>query len=233
MFVSVVIPARRGEEHLQTLLRQLPPRLGVEVIVAFGGALDEDTRRLQQSRRDVLWVESKEGRGPQLNAGAARAGGEWIWFVHADSQLPADWINVFRALDNAPDVVGGSFAFHLDSPAWQARVLERGVALRVALFGLPYGDQGIFVRRAVFQRMGGYAAIPLMEDVDFVRRLKREGRLRHLKVTLATSARRWERDGWWTRSALNLVFLTLYELGASPAWLAKRYHRTYADQKGT
>jgi hypothetical protein len=128
-------------------------------------------------------------------------------------------------LERSPDIVGGSFAFQLETDAWQARVLERGVALRVALFGVPYGDQGIFVRRTVFQKMGGYAAIPLMEDVEFVRRLKRQGRVRHLTDKLATSARRWERDGWWTRSALNLVFLTLYTLGASPAWLASRYHR--------
>jgi rSAM/selenodomain-associated transferase 2 len=239
MLVSIVIPARRGEERLPQLLQQLPPALSdvegpepdAEVIVAFGGPLDDDARCVRQAHRDVVWVESEEGRGPQLNAGASRALGEWIWFVHADSRLPPDWIEVFRALASSPSVVGGSFAFQLDSEAWQARVLERGVAMRVALFGLPYGDQGIFVRRAVFQKMGGYAAIPLMEDVDFVRRLKREGRLRHLNVKLATSARRWERDGWWLRSALNLVFLTLYKLGASPAWLAKRYHRNYADQE--
>jgi rSAM/selenodomain-associated transferase 2 len=228
MRVSIVVPARRGEDHLHALLRQLP-RLDVEgpaeVIVAFGGPLDDEARRLRMSRRDVVWVESEEGRGPQLNAGAARAHGDWIWFVHADSRLPADWADVFGSLDASPTVVGGSFAFQLDSTAWQARVLERGVALRVALLGLPYGDQGIFVRRTVFQKMGGFADIPLMEDVDFVRRLKREGTVRHLTVKLATSARRWERDGWWTRSALNLVFLTLYELGASPAWLATRYHR--------
>ena len=233
MVVSIVIPARRGEEHLPALLRQLPPQRDVEVIVAFGGPLDDDARRVRQSRRDLIWVEGEGGRGPQLNAGAARAHGDWLWFVHADSRLPPDWIEAFRAIDGAPRVVGGSFAFQLDSTAWQARVLERGVALRVALFGLPYGDQGIFVRRPVFEKMGGYASIPLMEDVDFVRRLKREGFVRHLTVTLATSARRWERDGWWRRSALNLVFLTLYELGASPAWLAKRYHRNYADQKST
>ena len=203
MLVSIVIPARRGEEHLHALLRQLPPGLDAEVIVAYGGPLDDDARRLRQSRGDVVWIESDEGRGPQLNAGAARARGNWIWFVHADSRLPPDWAEVFRALDAAPAVAGGSFAFQLDSTAWQARVLERGVAIRVALFGLPYGD-----------------------------RLKREGTLRHLTVKLATSARRWERDGWWTRSALNLVFLTLYALGATPGWLAKRYHQgSHGDQK--
>jgi rSAM/selenodomain-associated transferase 2 len=225
MLVSIVTPARRGEEWLHRLLQQLPPRPDAEVIVSFGGALDDEALRLRQSRRDVVWVESVEGRGAQLNAGAARARGTWIWFVHADSRVPDGWLDVFRELDQAPDVVGGSFAFHLDSDAWQARLLERGVTLRVRLFGLPYGDQGIFVRRVVFHQMGGYAAIPLMEDVEFVGRLKRHGAVRHLRVKLATSARRWEREGWWTRSALNLVFLTLYELGASPAWLAKRYHR--------
>jgi rSAM/selenodomain-associated transferase 2 len=240
VLVSIVIPARRGEERLPALLHQLPPHDDVEVIVAFGGRVDDELRlalseRRESSgaRRDVTWVESEEGRGPQLNAGAARAQGTWIWFVHADSRLPDNWIDVFRSLAAAPDVVGGSFAFHLDSGAWQARVLERGVALRVALFGLPYGDQGIFVRRTVFQQIGGYATIPLMEDVEFVRRLKRAGRLRHLKVELATSARRWERDGWWRRSALNLVFLTLYELGASPVWLATRYDRSHADQENS
>jgi rSAM/selenodomain-associated transferase 2 len=225
MLVSIVIPARRGEERLLRLLQQLAPHKDVQVIVAFGGPPDEDARRARQARRDVTWVESEEGRGPQLNAGAARAQGTWIWFVHADSRLPDHWFDTFRSLERSPDIVGGSFAFQLETDAWQARVLERGVALRVALFGVPYGDQGIFVRRTVFQKMGGYAAIPLMEDVEFVRRLKRQGRVRHLTDKLATSARRWERDGWWTRSALNLVFLTLYTLGASPAWLASRYHR--------
>jgi rSAM/selenodomain-associated transferase 2 len=230
VLVSIVIPARRHEEQLALLLRQLPPHRDAEVIVSFGGAIDDDARQLRQRRRDVIWVESEEGRGQQLNAGAARARGDWLWFVHADSRLPDDWLNVFRSLA-ATDVIGGSFAFRLESSAWQARVLERAVTLRVKALGLPYGDQGLFVRRSVFQRMGGYAPIPLMEDVDFVRRLKRFGELRHLNEHISTSARRWERDGWWTRSALNLVFLALYQLGASPAWLAKRYHRTYADQK--
>ena len=230
MLVSIVVPARHGEEQLESLLQQLPPHRDAEFIVSFGGVLDDEARKLRQRRRDVIWVESEEGRGQQLNAGAARARGEWVWFVHADSRLPDDWLSVFRALAASPEVIGGSFTLRLESTAWQARVLERGVAVRVRLFGLPYGDQGLFVRRATFQRLGGYAPIPLMEDVEFVRRLKRFGQLRHLNEQIGTSARRWERDGWWTRSALNLVFLALYQLGASPAWLAKRYHRTYADQ---
>jgi hypothetical protein len=99
------------------------------------------------------------------------------------------------------------------------------VALRVKLFGLPYGDQGLFVRRALFQRMGGYAPWPLMEDVDFVRRLARLGRLRHLSLGLVTSARRWERQGWLRRSAANLATLAAFAAGVSPERLARRYYR--------
>jgi rSAM/selenodomain-associated transferase 2 len=226
MLVSIVIPARAGEDELKQLLQRLPPHRDIEVIVAVENPLDADVRALQQSRRDVIWVEATRGRGLQLNAGANRAHGTWLWFLHADSRVPDQWIDAFRDVDRAPEVVGGSFAFRLDSSAWQARVLEAGVRLRVRWFGLPYGDQGLFVRRAVFHEIGGFAEIPLMEDVEFVHRLKRRGGMRHLSVQLATSARRWEREGWWTRSALNLAFLALYQLGVSPGWLSKRYDRT-------
>ncbi len=179
----------------------------------------------------------------QLNAGAARAEGRWLWFVHADSMLPSGFPAIFSRLDGVgadsaadaetkvapgaadPEVVGGSFRFALDSAAWQARVWERGVALRVALFGLPYGDQGLFVRRDVFERMGGFRPIPLMEDVEFVGRMKREGRMVHLKVKVVTSARRWERDGWWRRSLRNLGLLALYDVGVTPDELARRYEK--------
>jgi rSAM/selenodomain-associated transferase 1 len=120
-------------------------------------------------------------------------------------------------------VVGGAFRFALDSPAWQARLIEAGVSARVRLLQLPYGDQGIFVRRDVFARMGGYAHLPLMEDVELMRRLRRYGRLFFLRLPLVTSARRWERDGWLRRSLSNLMLASSYMLGASPSRLAQRY----------
>jgi rSAM/selenodomain-associated transferase 2 len=171
-------------------------------------------------------VDGAPGRGLQLNAGAAAATGRWLWFVHADSRLPEGWLDVFRALDRRqPAPVGGSFAFRLDSAAWQARVIERGVAWRVRWLGLPYGDQGLFVRRDAFTAMRGFKPWPLMEDVEFVRRLTRQGRVAHLSQKVTTSARRWEQDGWWRRSSANLLTLSAYFLGIRPERLARRYDR--------
>jgi len=223
--VSVVVPVRGDALPLAALLTELPSRPGVQVVVVTSGppgAYDV----MQVARPDVVWLEGRPGRGPQLNAGAAAATGRWLWFVHADSRLPPGWFEIFEALDRRADVGGGAFAFRLDSPAWQARWLERAVAARVWLFGLPYGDQGIFVRRPVFHSMRGFLSIPLMEDVDFVRRLKRQSRMVHLNEGLVTSARRWEQRGWWRQSLSNVTTLALYFLGVSPERLARRYDPT-------
>lgn len=224
--VSLVVPVRGDAAPLAALLGQCGPAPELEVIVSVGGPLDEGLQRLREARRDAVWLEGPPGRGRQLNAGAAAATGRWLWFVHADSRLPDRWLDVFRQLDAGPvPPAGGSFRFTLDSPAWQARLLEGGVAARVRLFGLPYGDQGIFVRRDVFLKMQGFRPLPLMEDVEFVGRLKRQGRVAHLSIGLMTSARRWEARGWWRQSAANLVTLGLYGLGVSPERLARRYDR--------
>lgn len=223
--VSVVVPVRGDGLPLLALLTQLPSRPGVEILVSTSGAPAAAYDAMKTARPDVVWVESRPGRGPQLNAGAAVATGRWLWFVHADSHLPAGWFKVFEALDRRADVAGGAFAFRLDSRAWQARWLERAVAARVRIFGLPYGDQGIFTRRAVFQLMRGFLPIPLMEDVEFVRRLKRQGRVVHLSEGVVTSARRWEQRGWWRQSLSNLATLGLYFAGVSPERLARMYDR--------
>jgi hypothetical protein len=110
----------------------------------------------------------------------------------------------------------------LDDPAWQARLLERAVALRVRWLRLPYGDQGLLISRALYEAVGGYHPLPLMEDVDLVRRIGR-GRLRVLDVAAVTSAERWRRDGWLGRSLRNLSCLALYTLGVSPERIARLY----------
>jgi rSAM/selenodomain-associated transferase 2 len=229
--LSIVIPVRNDAESLARLFAQLHGSAEVEIVVSAADETDPGLRALARQRSDVTWVHGSAGRATQLNAGAAKATGDWLWFVHADSVLPENWFDAFRQLDHragqqsTTDVVGGSFRFALDSAAWQARLIERCVAGRVRWLDLPYGDQGIFVRRRVFTSMDGFRPIPLLEDVELIGRLKRLGRLRHLNLRLTTSARRWQRDGWWRRSAGNLAILALYWLGVSPERLARRYYR--------
>jgi hypothetical protein len=160
-----------------------------------------------------------------MNTGATRARGRWLVFLHADTQLGAGWLDFLRSVDDRRSIVGGSFRFTLDSNARWARWIERGVRLRVRLFDLAYGDQALFARRDVFEALNGYAELPLMEDVDFIRRLCRHGRLAHADIPALTSARRWDRDGWIRRTIENGTLLLMFLAGWSPDRLARRYHR--------
>jgi len=220
--VSVVVPVLNDAPALARLLRHSPPHPRVEMLVVDGGdnhQLDALTNR----RPDVRLLKSRPGRGRQMNAGAAVAVGSWLLFLHADSALPAGWVDALA--DVAPDAGGGWFRFALDDGAWQARWLERAVAWRVRLLQLPYGDQGYFVRRERFAALGGFDEIPLMEDVAFVRRLVRSGPVVELPLPLLTSSRRWRADGWLQRSARNFLLVSLYFAGVSPARLAQWYDR--------
>lgn len=169
------------------------------------------------------WIRSRPGRALQMNIGARVASGEWLLFLHADTHLPVNWIDELRRA-NSREAVWGCFTFGLDSTDWRARVIERGVALRVRLFRLPYGDQALFIRRDVFERLGGYADLPLMEDVDIVRRLRRHGRSYVSSARAVTSARRWHREGWTARSVRNLALVLQYLAGVPPGRLAAKYY---------
>jgi rSAM/selenodomain-associated transferase 2/rSAM/selenodomain-associated transferase 1 len=221
--VSVVIPVWRDENALATVLETLHSTSNAETIVA--SVLGEDSRRQSTHKQQtaIRWISAPRGRACQMNAGASVARGRWLLFLHADSRLPTEWLEVIAHADGCPDIAAGSFRLTLNSRDWRARVIEVGVRLRVALFGLPYGDQALFVRRQVFDNIGGYRDLPLMEDIDLMRRLRTAGRLHHSRAAVITGASRWERDGWVRRSAQNVFLATRFLLGASPAQLAQAY----------
>lgn len=190
-----------------------------EVIVVDGGSCDR-TREVAESGGATVLL-CPPSRGAQLRMGVSRATGEWLLFLHADTWLEAGWADDIR--NAKPEVVGGAFRLAIDAPLWGYRLVELAVAQRSRIFALPYGDQGLFVRKAVYDRMGGIAALPLMEDVDFVRRLKAEGRLALPRTRAFTSPRRWERHGLVGATVRNWGLLALYAAGVSPARLASMY----------
>jgi rSAM/selenodomain-associated transferase 2 len=218
--VSIVTPVLADTASAALLLAQLPASPEIEMILVDGGH-DARLGSLAAGHPNARILHTAPGRGRQMNTGAAEASGEWLLFLHADSQLPQEWLLGFARLSDS--IVGGWFRFALDDTAWQARVIEGMVEWRVRWFRLAYGDQGLFVRRRVFRTLGGFREWPLMEDVEFVRRLVRAGPVLELPLALRTSSRAWRRDGWLRRSTVNTLLVVLYFAGVSPARLADWY----------
>lgn len=222
--VSIVIPVWRDAEQLKALLASPALAAAADVIVACTADEEVDVAALAPPACRV--VTAAPGRATQMNAGAAAASAEWILFLHVDSRLPAGWHDALAVAAADARVVAGAFRFALDSQDVRARILEWGVRYRTRWFNLPYGDQGLFVRRQVFEQLGGFRKLPLMEDVDLVRRLRRVGRLHYSNLSVVTSARRWRRAGWLRGVLTNWALMAAYSGGISPRRLARIYrHR--------
>jgi len=218
--VTIISPVLKDTDALRALLAQLPTTPELEIVVVDGGS-DPEIDIAVRARKGATLRRSAPGQAHQMNVGAKSAAGEWLLFLHADSTLPSGWLPAIAGLGDAP--AGGWFRFALDDSAWQARVIEHFVAWRVRYLRLPYGDQGLFVRRRIFDQLGGFREMPLMADVEFVRRLVLAGPMAELPLSLGTSSRRWRRDGWWRRSIKNITILSLYVTGVPPARLARWY----------
>jgi rSAM/selenodomain-associated transferase 2 len=192
------------------------------VILVDGGS-DDATIQVAARFSAVRLLASPRGRARQMNAGARAARGDILLFLHADTRLPEGGLGaVSAALDDAR-VVGGRFDVRFDSPRPVLRMIAFFMNLRSRASGISTGDQAIFVRREVFETMGGYPDMPLMEDIELSRRLKRRGRLAALPSRVTTSARKWEREGALRTMALMWALRFLYMVGVSPA----RLHRWY------
>jgi rSAM/selenodomain-associated transferase 2 len=196
-----------------------------EAIVVDGGSSDE-TRAIAEAAGTHL-IEAPRGRGSQLDAGARAARGDWLLFLHADTVLDPGWAEeaqgfIKRVQTGRRDEAAAAFRFALDDDGAMPRFIERLVAWRCRLFGLPYGDQGLLISRRLYRRLGGFRPLPLMEDVDLVRRLKRR-ELVMLQSRAVTSGERYRREGYLARSLRNLGCTLLYYLRVPPRVLARIY----------
>lgn len=217
--LSVIIPTLNAAGTLAATLASIPAH-AAEVIVVDGDSAD-CTREVAR-RCGAIVLTAPAGRGRQLAAGVAAARGSWLLLLHADTRLTPGWTEAIGPHRMAGPGRAGYFRFALDSSARRARWLERVVAWRCRLFALPYGDQGLLIHRDLLADVGGIRPLPLMEDVDLVRRLGSK-RLVRLPATAVTSAAKWERDGWSRRSARNLVCLMLYFVGLAPRRIVRIY----------
>ena len=226
MTCSIIIPTLNEAGVIDTTLLHTT-RLGFHDIIVVDGGSTDHTRALVESvaarNRSVRLLSSAAGRARQLNAGAAASTDDVLLFLHADSQLPE---GVKQILDQAladPAVVGGRFDIRFDRTSTWGNIISTFMNLRSRMSRISTGDQGIFVRRTIFEQLGGFSDIPIMEDIDFSTRLKRTGQTAALRDRVTTSFRRWERQGPLRTILLMWSLRFLYWIGVSPQRLARWY----------
>ncbi len=224
MQISVIVPVLNEEKSIAATLQALAHLQPHETIVVDGGSQDRTAEIAAEC--GVKVIPSERGRARQMNRGARQASGEVLLFLHADTRLPPTAFSDIAGAMGDPRYVGGRFDVELDGKHWLLPLVGRLISYRPRLSKVATGDQALFVRRAVFRRMGGFADIPLMEDIAFCRRLKGLGEVACLRSRVVTSARRWEVDGVWRTIFRMWTLKLLYLSGVSPARLKKFYADT-------
>jgi rSAM/selenodomain-associated transferase 2 len=219
--ISVIIPVLNEEltiaSALESVLRLAPD----EILVVDGGSLDR-TRELALAM-GVHVISSRRGRARQMNQGARLARAEVLLFLHADTRLPESALADIREAMQDRRIAGGRFDIELDGEGWMLKVVSSMISVRSRLSGVATGDQAIFIRREVFDEVGGYPDIPLMEDIALSRALKRTGQVACLRSRVVTSARRWQIEGVWRTIFKMWILKSLYLLGVSPFRLKRFY----------
>jgi rSAM/selenodomain-associated transferase 2 len=219
--VSIVVPAlneaRRIESCLQRLCSDFPD---CELVVVDGGSTDGT---LELAARHACTIRSAAGRATQMNAGAAVTSGDILWFIHADCRVAADALDLLRRAVLDPGVVGGGLQLRFDQRSVGLDYLAASSNLRARRLHWIFGDQAMFVRRNVFDPVGGFPEIPLMEDLEMSRILRRRGRLAVLPTTVTASARRLVDQGPWRMAGLMQLLKVQYLLGVDPERIRRRY----------
>ena len=229
MAISIIIPTLNEEATIAETLRHTSGLGFDDIVVVDGGSRDHtpDVVRTLRTKnptcRGILFLTSSPGRGRQMNEGARACRSETLLFLHADSRLPDKAAQHIASSLANPGFVGGRFDVQFDCSTVWARMISRFMNVRSRLSGISTGDQAIFVRREAFEQLGGFAEIPIMEDIDFSTRLKRLGPIVPLRETVTTSFRRWEQNGPLRTILLMWTLRFLYWLGINPHRLAHLY----------
>ncbi|KPK45120.1 MAG: hypothetical protein AMJ65_00975 [Phycisphaerae bacterium SG8_4] len=224
---SIIIPVLNEADRINALIQHIDRQgfeFPYEVIVVDGDPQGGTVKAIQS--KDVVTMITEKGRGRQMNAGAVVARGDVLIFLHADTMLPDGALKKISRAMERQDYVGGAFDLKINSEMLFLRYISVRASLRSRFNRIPYGDQAIFMSKKYFEQIGRFKDIPLMEDVDLMRRVKKDGKKIHIlpdKVT--TSARRWQRDGALYTTVRNQVLVALFRLGVSPGTLAKYYWR--------
>ena len=224
--ISVVVPSWRDAENLEELLPELArlDRIAETIVVDASG--DEKAGQVARSSGAVFIASPTPNRGEQMNLGASAASGDVLIFQHSDTRLDDAHLSAIQTALADPEIIGGAFFRKFDGRHPRLMWLESVARFLSSHGGTLYGDQSIFVRRDAFMKLGGFAKIPLMEDVDFSRRLRAAGKIAVLDPPVQSSARRHLRKGAWRTSIQNGLFIVLYNLGVSPHRLHRWYYRS-------
>jgi rSAM/selenodomain-associated transferase 2 len=222
---SIIIPVyREGQIINQAIqnIRMLKDGAQAQIIVVDGNSAQDTLKEITFPA--VKKIASVRGRGSQMNAGSSEAAGDILIFLHADTRLPNDTLTLITAALDDEAVRAGAFDLGIDSGRFAFRIIERMASWRSRLTRIPYGDQAIFIRAAYFKLLGGFRSIPIMEEVDLMRRIKkRNDRITILRERVWTSARRWETEGLIACTLRNWLLITLYLLGMKPETLTRFY----------
>lgn len=218
--VSIVIPTLNEAANISQAIEKAQRIKPCEIIVVDGGSHDGTLEHAKSADRRIG---SPAGRSLQMNAGAEIASGDVLLFLHADCWLEQGAIEAVRRILQQPDVVGGCFRQKIESPGLFYRLLERGNSLRVKTLKWAYGDQGIFVRKEAFRQAGGFPPIKLMEDLYFIKKLKKLGKIALVDHPIHVSARRWKSKGVIGQTLRNWALISLAQCGVPPDRLARFY----------
>ncbi|ARV62980.1 glycosyltransferase [Nostocales cyanobacterium HT-58-2] len=212
--ISIIIPVLNEVRNIQQAIASTQPSTNVEVIVVDGGSND-GTLELVESL-GVKVISAPRGRAYQMNSGALAASSDILLFLHADTRLPAHFDVMVRTALQQNKVVAGAFALQIDAPLLSLRLVEWGVNWRSRFLQMPYGDQAIFLTKEIFYKIGKFPELPMMEDFELMRRLRRTGRIAIIPVPVLTSARRWLKNGVFKTTLTNQIIILAYLLGVSP-----------------